>query len=468
MIVVVGLSHRTAPVEVRERFASTADATPALLARLVTRPELAEAMFLCTCNRVEVVAMARPGSAADGNPEGGVAAAIAAIREELARHGGATGGDAIAEYLYEKRGDEAVRHVFRVAASLDSMVLGEPQILGQVKDAHEAAVAAGALHGSLGRCVSRAFALAKRVRTETALGSGMVSISSVAVDMARRIFGDLDDHAVLLLGAGEMAEAAARSLGKDARALRICNRSFERAAVLASEMKASAVPWEGLEAELAQADVVVASTASPRPVVTAEMVKRAMKARRGRTLFFVDIAVPRNVDPAAHAIDNVYVYDVDDLEREVARGMKARYAEVEAAEKIVAEELAQFLVWTRGLEVQPTVVAMRAKMRAVVFSELERSLGGRLKHLTEGDRAALTQMLESAINKFLHSPTTRLKARAGEADDAAELASAVRYLFDLQEIGVVAGGGDGKGKGAEAAGSEGGDDEGPPDGQLVN
>jgi glutamyl-tRNA reductase len=474
MIVVVGLSHRTAPVEVRERFASAADATPALLARLVTRRELAEAMFLCTCNRVEVVAMARSSYVAGSGPlprtsgsEAAADAAVAAIREELARQGGATGGDAIAEYLYEQRGDEAVRHVFRVAASLDSMVLGEPQILGQVKQAHDAAVAAGALRGTLGRCVSRAFAVAKRVRSETALGTGMVSISSVAVDMARRIFGDLGEHAVLLLGAGEMAEAAARSLGKDARALRICNRSFEKAAALAAEMKASAVPWEKLEEELAQADVVVASTASPRPVVTAEMVKRAMKARRGRTLFFVDIAVPRNVDPAAHAIDNVYVYDVDDLEAQVARGMKARHAEVEAAEKIVAEELAQFLVWTRGLEVQPTVVALRAKTRAVMLSELERSLGGRLKHLTEGDRAALTQMVESSVNKLLHAPTTRLKARAGESGDAGELASAVRHLFDLQEVGVSAKEGDESSK--ASAGDRAEDGQGTRDDeQIVN
>ncbi len=435
MIVVVGLSHRTAPVEVRERFAATSEATPALLARLGAREELSEVMFLGTCNRVEVVAIA--SATGDGDAQH-VEAALVAIREELAHHGGASGAQAIAPYLYDKRGDEAVRHVFRVAASLDSMVLGEPQILGQVKEAYEAALAAGTLRGHLGRCVSRAFSVAKRVRTETALGSGTVSISSVAVDMARRIFGDPGEHAVLLLGAGEMAEAAARSLGKDARALRICNRSFERAAHLAAEMKASAVPWDALEAELAQADVVVASTASPRPIVTPDLVKRVMKARKGKTLFFVDIAVPRNVDPAVHSIGNVYVYDVDDLEREVARGMKARHGEVDAAEKIVADELAQFMLWTRGLEVQPTVVAMRAKTRAVLFSELERSLGGRLKHLTEGDRAALTQMLESSVNKLLHALTTRLKARAADADDAGELASAVRYLFDLQEIGPAA------------------------------
>ncbi len=264
-----------------------------------------------------------------------------------------------------------------------------------------------------------------------------MSISSVAVDLAGRIFGGLSDHAVLLLGAGEMAEAAARSLGQGARALRICNRSFDRAASLARDLHASAVPWDGLDSELVQADIVVASTASTTCVVTREMVRRAMKLRKGRTLFFIDIAVPRNVEPSVHGIDNVYVFNVDDLEQEVARGLKARHAERGAADRIVEEELARFLAWTRGLEVQPTVVAMRAKARAVLFSELERSLGGRLKHLAEGDRAALKQMLESAVGKLLHAPTTRLKERAADGEDARELAAAMRFLFDLQELGAV-------------------------------
>jgi glutamyl-tRNA reductase len=435
MIVVVGLSHRTAPVEIRERLAAGADALPVVLARLAARSELTEVLFLSTCNRVEVFGLVHPAVSERGVDR--VEAALRAIREELALQGGAGSGDELAAYLYDKRGDEAIEHVFRVAASLDSMVLGEPQILGQVKDAYEAAVAAGALKGTLSRCVSRAFAVAKRVRTETAIGVGTVSISSVAVDLAGRIFGGLSDHAVLLLGAGEMAEAAARSLGEGARALRICNRSFDRAATLARDLNAAAVPWDGLEAELVQADVVVASTASPSYVVTRDMVRRAMKQRKGRTLFFVDIAVPRNVEPSVHTIDNVYVFNVDDLEQEVARGMKARKGEVVAAEKIVAEEVARFLAWTRGLEVQPTVVAMRAKARAVFFSELERSLAGRLKHLADGDRAALEQMLESAVSKLLHAPTTRLKERAAEGEDARELAATVRFLFDLQEIGNV-------------------------------
>jgi glutamyl-tRNA reductase len=426
MIVIVGLSHRTAPVDVRERLSAGADALPAVLARLSARPELDEVLFLATCNRVEVAAVA---------PDDRVDPALRAIREELASHGGTHEAE-LAAYLYDKRGDEAVAHVFRVAASLDSMVLGEPQILGQVKDAYDAAVAAGALKGMLGRCVSRAFAAAKRVRSETAIGAGSVSISSVAVDLARRIFGDLGQHIVLLLGAGEMAEAAAKSLGRGARALRICNRSFDRAASLAAAMHASAAPWEELELELQQADVVVASTASRTAVVTCDMIKRAMKARRGRTLFLVDIAVPRNVEPAAHGIDNVYVYNVDDLEKEVARGLEARRTEVAAAERIVGAEVKQFLAWTRGLEVQPTVVALRAKVRALLLAELGQSLAGRLKHLAEGDRAALAQMIESAVAKLLHAPTTKLKARAAEADDASELASAMRFLFDLPEIGL--------------------------------
>jgi glutamyl-tRNA reductase len=425
VILVVGLSHKTAPVEVRERLSAGADALPVVLSRLAARSELQEVMFLSTCNRVEVVALAK---------DQGVDAALRAIREELAQHGGLSQDTELAPYLYDKRGDEAVAHTFRVAASLESMVLGEPQILGQVKEAYDAALAAGALKGMLGRCVSKAFTVAKRVRTETSIGAGTVSIASVAVDLARRIFGDLDNHAVLLLGAGEMAEAAAKGLSKGARAVRICNRSFERAATLAAAMHASATPWDQLEQEMVQADVVVASTASRTPVVTRDMVKRAMKARKGRTLFFVDIAVPRNVDPAIHGLDNVFVFNVDDLEQEVARGMKARHGELASAEKIVQDEVEQFLSWTRGLQVQPTIVAMRTKAHAVLFGELERSLDGRLKHLPEGDRAAIAQMLESALSKWMHAPTNHLRTRASEGDDAGELAVALRHLFELKEI----------------------------------
>jgi glutamyl-tRNA reductase len=426
-VVVIGLSHKTAPVDVRERFASGNDVLPEILARITSRPQIDEAMFLSTCNRVEVIALAR----AAGSHEEAVEGASYAIREALREHIGAASVEELRDYLYERSGEEAVRHVFRVAASLDSMVLGEPQILGQVKDAYDAAVAAGALRSHLSRCVSRSFTVAKRIRTETQLGAGTVSISSVAVDLAKRIFGDLTKHTVLLVGAGEMAEAAAKTLAAQARAIRICNRSFERAAALASHFGASAAPFEQLESELLVSDVVVASTSSKTFVITKELVKRVMKQRKGRTLFFIDIAVPRNVDPSIHdSIDNAYVYNVDDLEHEVAENMKARQKEVASAEKIVDDELAQWLSWARGLNVNPTIVALRAKTRGVLAAELERSLGSRLKHLGEADRAALQQMIESATNKLLHSPTTRLKAAAG-ASDGNDLVRAAQHLFDL-------------------------------------
>lgn len=425
-VVVIGLSHKTAPVDVRERFASGSEILPEILARLTRRAELDEAMFLSTCNRVEVIGLPKP----QATLEESIQAASHAIRESLREHIGASSVEELRDFLYERSGEEAVRHVFRVSASLDSMVLGEPQILGQVKDAYDAAIAAGALRSHLARCVSRSFTVAKRIRTETQLGAGTVSISSVAVDLAKRIFGELSDHTVLLVGAGEMAEQAAKSLGQQARALRICNRSFERAANLASHFNASAAPLEQLEQELVQSDVVVASTSAKTFVVTKDLVKRVMKQRKGKTLFFIDIAVPRNIDPSVHGLDNVYVYNVDDLEHEVAENMKNRQAEVAAAEKIVEAELGSWEQWARGLNVNPTIVALRAKTRGVLVAELERTLGTRLKHLPEGDRQALMQMVESATNKLLHAPTTRLKSAAG-ASDGNDLVRAAQHLFDL-------------------------------------
>jgi glutamyl-tRNA reductase len=428
VIVVVGLSHKSAPVEVREKLAFGADVLPEILARLSKRPEVAESLFLSTCNRVEVFA------AAPGDDK--MAAALRAVREVLLQQGGASLDESMSPYLYEHSGRDAVRHIFRVGASLDSMVLGEPQILGQVKGAFDAAAAAGTLGSVLGRCMTRAFTVAKRVRTETQLGVGTVSISSVAVDLATRIFGDLSGHGVLLLGAGEMAEAAAKSLGKGARHIRVCNRSFERGAALAGAIGGDAVQWDALEDELQRADVVVASTASRDYVVHPDMVKRAMKARKGRTLLFVDIAVPRNIAPEVHHIDNVYVFNVDDLEEQVALGLKTRAGEAEAAEALVAAELAEFEAWRRGLLVAPSIVALRTRTRAVLAGELERTLTGRLKHLEETDRAALRQLIDAATNKLLHTPTTRLREAAASAEGA-DLVRAVTQLFDLPDPEAV-------------------------------
>jgi len=424
LIVVVGLSHKTAPVEVREKLAFSAEVLPQVLARLSARPELTEALFLSTCNRVEIFAAAHKDDGTD--------AAATAVRDVLAETGGATGDVHLTQYLYERSGSDAVRHIFRVAASLDSMVLGEPQILGQVKRAFDAATEAGTLGSVLGRCMTRAFGVAKRVRTETQLGAGTVSISSVAVDLATRIFSDLSGHTVLLLGAGEMAEQAAKSLGKGARHIRVCNRSFERAATLAASIGGDAVQWDALADELTRADVVVASTSSRAFVVTYDLVRRAMKERKGRTLLFVDIAVPRNVEPSVHEIDNVYVYNVDDLEQQVALGLKARQAEAEAAENIVGAELAEFESWRRGLLVAPAIVALRNRTREVLAAELERALSTRLKHLAEPDRVALRALMESSAAKLLHVPTTRLREGAS-SPDGADWVRAVTHVFDLPD-----------------------------------
>jgi glutamyl-tRNA reductase len=270
------------------------------------------------------------------------------------------------------------------------------------------------------------------VRTETQIGAGSVSISSVAVDLAKRIFGDLRDHTVLLLGAGEMAEAAAKSLGKGARHVRVCNRSFERAALFAGSIGGDAVQWDALGDELVRADVVVASTSSRSHVVTRDLVKRAMKQRKGRTLFFVDIAVPRNVEPSVHLIDNVYVYNVDDLEQEVAEAMKSRLGAAETAERIVADELREFEAWARGQTAAPTIVRLRAKTRGILLAELDRTLGGKLRHLPEADRDVLRKMMESAANKVLHAPTTALRD-AGVSADGLDTMLAATKLFDLHE-----------------------------------
>jgi glutamyl-tRNA reductase len=426
VIIVVGVSHRTAPLEIRERYAVSTDQMPALLARLSSLPGNPEVLLLSTCNRVE--AMLRPTLTTPSLAE------LATLAKQVLYEHARQAGNAETN-LYAITGDAAIRHVFRVTSSLDSLVVGEPQILGQVKQAAEFAKASGTLRGLLARSVDRAFTVAKRVRTETEVGAGTVSVSSVAVDLARHIFGGLGAHTVLLVGAGEMAESAARALGKEARGIRVCNRSIERAAELASQFGGSASSLETLEDELVHADIVVTSTASQSHIVSPALVKRVMRARKGRTLFLVDISVPRNVSPDVHEIDNVYVYNVDDLERQAAGALSARGSEVTKAEQIVESEVANFHKWLRTLDLQPMIVSFRARTHAVLTSELERSLGTRLKHLPEADRAALSQMIESATNKLVHAPIAKLKEKA-EAQEEGDFVRTLAELFELGDPGA--------------------------------
>jgi glutamyl-tRNA reductase len=414
-LVVVGVNHRTAPVETRERLAVDVDNLDEVLKSVRALEGVQEAMLLATCNRVEVYA-------AGDDPE----VVTRALRSFFDRRG------ASGQYLYELRGDAGAGHAFRVCASLDSLVVGEPQILGQVKEAWQAARAAGTVGPLLNRLMTRALQAAKRVRTETGIGDGKVSVASVAVDLARGIFGDLEGRRVVLVGAGKMALGAARSLVRHGASLAIVNRSYEKALLLAQEHGAVAHPLTDLTLLLQHGDVVVCSTGAARYVVTYNDVAAAMKERRGRSLFFIDIAVPRNVDPRVGDLDNVYLYNVDDLEQIVAEGTSTRATAKDAAEKLILEEVD---AWRRERRVQgvvPVITALRQKFRATAMGELERTLGRSLKHLTTDDRKALEVMIDATINKILHAPTTALKARVDTPEGAAA-AEVLRELFDLHD-----------------------------------
>ncbi len=319
-LLVIGMSHRSSPVALRERLAVEGEALVGAVRGLVEQTHLSEALLLSTCNRVEIYA---------GTDERGIGA-------ELRRWLADRAGETVDGFLYEHRGEDATRHAFRVASSLDSMVVGEPQILGQVKEAFAAAKAAGVCGGLLERCLTTAFGVAKRVRSETEIAAGSVSVSSVASDLARKIFGDLEGRRVLLVGAGEMGEQAAKHLKKSGASLYVVNRSREKADALANEHGGHAQNLEALATELAHADVVIASTSSQRFVITHELMRGVTKARRHRPLFLIDIAVPRDVDPRVGDMDNVFLYDVDDLSKVAEENLSARQREAEKAEAIVA------------------------------------------------------------------------------------------------------------------------------------
>ncbi|WP_434046263.1 MULTISPECIES: glutamyl-tRNA reductase [Sorangium] len=440
-MIFVGLSHKTAPIEVRERLAIGRSQLPEVLARLTAHPAIAEALVLSTCNRVEVYAS--PRQPASGLPRaGGAPMSPPSLDDELSLDNEAlraavsvlvgVGGDAVRGHLAGRVGSDAVVHLFRVAASLDSMVVGEPQILGQMKEAIEIARGAKTLGARLGRAAHRAIKVGKRVRTETAIGAGQVSVSSVAIDLARQIFTDLAGHTALLIGAGEMAEAASKLLVRAGARLVVVNRSPERAAALAREVGGEPRPWAELERAVVDADIVVSSTSSPSYVVTLDLVRRARKARKGRSLFLIDIAVPRDIDPAVNKLDNVYLYDVDDLSQIVAQSVEGRAAEAARAEAIVVDEAQAFEAWTLERALTPTIVGLRSRTRSILAAEVERSLSGKLRHLGPAERQALALMIDAATNKLLHVPTTRLRAMAGDPR-VAEHVDSLRELFDIDD-----------------------------------
>ncbi len=392
MIVVVGLSHKNAPIEVRERLAVSRAAVPEMLARLTAHRAVGEAVVLSTCNRVEVYAAAR-GRGASAPELGEAARAALAVLKEL-------GGDAILPYLVNEVGRPAVLHLFRVAASLDSLVVGEPQILGQLKDAIEVAREHKTLGTTLGNAMHRAVRVGKRVRTETAIGEGQVSVSSVAIDLARDIFGDLDGHTAALVGAGEMAEAASRLLVRAGARLLIVNRSPERAQAPRRR--------GGRRAAAVERSRAIAGRGRHRHLVDVEPrlrhhpgsgEGRAQGPQGAEPLPHRHRRAPRR-RPQVNKLDNVYLYDVDDLSRIVGESLEGRAAEAARAGAIAEEEALGFEAWTQEQALTPAIVALRARTRAVLEAELNRSLSGKLRHLPPTDREALGVMLDAATNKL--------------------------------------------------------------------
>ena len=421
-LLVVGVSHKTAPVAVRERLAIEPDALRGALVEVNGLAGVREAVMLATCNRVELyVAVDDADEAARG------------IADALARRA-EVGAAELGQHLYERRDAAAVRHLFRVASSLDSLVVGEPQILGQTKQAHEAAVEHGTSGSVLGACFQGAFKVARRVRRETEIAKNPVSVSSVAVDFARGIVGEFAGRRVLVVSAGEMAELAVKALRAQGASVTITNRTRARAEALAADYGAAVVDWSDLAAALTAADVVIASTGAQRPVLTLELMTRVQRARRGRPLALVDIAAPRDVEPAVGDLDDIYVADIDSLQNVASAHREEREAEAAAAEGIIDEELERFVRAWRGRQRAPTVVALRAHVLGIVQAEAARLLAG-LGHLGDREKKAIADALEGAANKILHLPQMALRH---DDDDGVPLVLAVQRLFALEVTAAAA------------------------------
>ena len=422
-IYLVGLNYKTAPVEVREHFALT---DPQVLDKGVIPldGDIRECVILSTCNRVEVLAVARNADCTD------------CLLEHWAKARGET-GDALRPYVYVHKNEDAIRHLFTVASSLDSMVLGEPQILGQLKDAYREALKKNTTRVILNRLLHKAFSVAKRVRTETAIASSAVSISYAAVELAKKIFDDMGEIHAMLIGAGEMAELAATHLiNCGIASIRVANRTHERAVQLAGQYNGEAVPFDELSRHLAQVDIVISSTGAHEPIIRARDMRDVLRKRRNKPMFFIDIAVPRDIDPDVNSLDNIYLYDIDDLKEVVEENLAGRREEASRAHFIVTEETETFCQWLKSLELQPTIVDLIRKGESIAQAELERSLK-RLGPLPEGARETLAAMLSSVVKKLNHEPIMFLKRhRADEEGAEAAHISMVRRIFNLDADNV--------------------------------
>lgn len=420
-IVLVGVNHKSAPIEVRERLAFTDEACAAGLHRLVDGEVIREGLIVSTCNRVEVLTETTTGQINETTERviGFLSRTDCLPRSFFETH------------LYKHADDSAVRHLFRVTSSLDSMVVGEPQVLGQVRRAYSIALDAGTAGRVLNRLIHHAFRVAKRVRTETGIGANAISISYMAVELGKKIFNSLEGQTALLIGAGEMAELSARHLVKAgvSRVL-LTNRTPEPAERLASQLGGEAVSFERITDYLAEADVVICSTAAEEYLVTEQMVREAITRRRNRPAFFIDISVPRNIDPAVGRIPNVFVFDIDDLESVISSNIREREREAERAELIVESEIMQFQQALRALDAGPTIQSFRQTLQDIARLELTRQRN-RLGPLTPEQERAVEALLLSALNKVSH-PVLNHMRHSYDASDA-ETIQAWREIFGLED-----------------------------------
>ena len=419
-IVLLGLNHKTAPIELRELLSFSKEEAVAVMEGLQKCPDINEVMLISTCNRVEV--LLTTSNAIDA------ANSVKTYISEFKKIPISKFEDAF--YMHD--GEEAVRHIFRVASSLDSMMVGEPQILGQIKDAYLATILKKTSGVILNRLLHKTFFVAKRVRSETGIGDHAVSISYAAIELARKIFGDLEGKKVLLVGAGEMAELAVEHLVRNkVGEIFVANRTFERGVELSNRFKGKAIRIEEIPGSLKVVDIIISSTGSPNFVIVRDQVKGVMRSRRNRPIFFIDIAVPRDIDPDINRLNNAYVYDIDDLKGVIEENIKDRNKESIKGERIVDESVISFKRWFEGLSAVPTIVALRDKIDTIASTEVDKTLQS-LNHLSDNDRQAIHRMTNSLINKILHDPTIFLKSNGCYGDRFAYI-DLTRKLFKLDD-----------------------------------
>jgi glutamyl-tRNA reductase len=417
-LTLVGLSHKTAPVDIREKLTFPANVQQSALYALTSSDAVAEAVIVSTCNRTEIYAVT-----AEGFDGPGAIIDFMCDYHDLDRH-------ELVPYLYISEGEAVVRHLFRVVASLDSMVLGEAQILGQVKEAYEHSFESGASQRIFNKLFRQSFEVGKRVRTETEIGENAVSISYAAVELAKKVFDSLVGRTILVVGAGKMSELTAKHLvSNGVKEVLVANRTFARAEELAAKFDGTAIPYDELFYRMADADIVISSTAATEYVITKGEVAAARRGRRRGPLFLIDIALPRDIDPAVNDLADVYLYNIDDLNGVVSSNLEERMHEAELAEVIIAEEMQAFESWLESMEVVPTVAAIRSKAEAIRQAELEKAIK-RLGGLSEKELATVDALTASIVNKMLHGPTQRLKQVATEKDGYTYV-EAARMLYGL-------------------------------------